>query len=145
MNVRYNPSMTRIHTVSYTDGSSRGNPGPAGWAVLQDGELYGDMLGTTTNNYAELFAVWQAILISPPNSHSIIHTDSRLVIGWLSMGWAINKRHIAQLASDFWHDALDEHKTYELVWVKGHADSTENLIVDNEALRQSQLSSLWYA
>lgn len=144
MIVRYNPHM-RTTTISYTDGSSKGNPGPAGWAVLQDGELYSGMLGHTTNNFAEMFAAWQAIDLSPPNSHNRIHTDSRLVIGWLSMGWNMNKLHIAQLASSFWESAHHDCKTYELIWVKGHSTTTENLIADNEALRQAELSRQWFA
>lgn len=134
----------RTITVSHTDGSSRGNPGPAGWAVLQDGELFSGTLYKVTNNYAEMFAAWQAIDLSPPNSHNIIHTDSRLVIGWLSMGWNINMKHIAELVMFFHDSKLRGGKTYELRWVKGHGTSEENLLVDQEALRQATIARRLY-
>jgi ribonuclease HI len=59
--------MTYPHLISYTDGGSRGNPGPAALGyVLKDAadnlvEAHGEYLGITTNNQAEYRAVLAAI------------------------------------------------------------------------------------
>ena len=41
----------------YTDGGSRGNPGPAAIGAVVGGKEYGEYIGTTTNNVAEYKAV----------------------------------------------------------------------------------------
>lgn len=59
--------MTHPHLISYTDGGSRGNPGPAAFGyVLKDAvghvvEAHGEYIGTTTNNQAEYKAVLAAV------------------------------------------------------------------------------------
>lgn len=51
----------------YTDGGSRGNPGPAaiGYVILQDGKVVaekGEVINVGTNNFAEYTALLKAIL-----------------------------------------------------------------------------------
>ena len=59
--------MKHPHLISYTDGGSRGNPGPSALGVViksPDGkvlEAFGEYLGTQTNNYAEYMAILSAI------------------------------------------------------------------------------------
>lgn len=59
--------MTYPHLISYTDGGSRGNPGPAAWGyVLKDAagnlvEQRCEYLGVTTNNQAEYRGVLAAV------------------------------------------------------------------------------------
>lgn len=43
--------------IIYTDGASRGNPGPAAAGYVVDGMPYGKKLGKQTNNYAEYMAI----------------------------------------------------------------------------------------
>lgn len=72
----------------YTDGGSRGNPGPAACAyVVYDGEnvLFEEakFLGTTTNNVAEYSGVLNAVewcLISNLQSPISFYLDSELVV-----------------------------------------------------------------
>lgn len=45
----------------YTDGGSRGNPGPAASGYTVDGKSYGQYLGRTTNNVAEYTAIKLAL------------------------------------------------------------------------------------
>jgi ribonuclease HI len=45
----------------YTDGGSRGNPGPAASGFTVDGKPYGVYLGTATNNVAEYTAIKLAL------------------------------------------------------------------------------------
>lgn len=55
------------HLISYTDGGSRGNPGPAAFGYVlktPDGETiagHGEYIGVTTNNQAEYKAILAAI------------------------------------------------------------------------------------
>lgn len=43
--------------IIYTDGASRGNPGPAAAGYVVGGISYGKKLGVQTNNYAEYMAI----------------------------------------------------------------------------------------
>ena len=55
------------HLISYTDGGSRGNPGPAAFGYVlktPEGETvagHGEYIGVTTNNQAEYKAILAAI------------------------------------------------------------------------------------
>ncbi len=75
----------------YTDGGSRGNPGPAGAGavIYHDNEEIGHVskyLGTQTNNWAEYEALILALttahrlLGSPIDEHVAIHMDSELIV-----------------------------------------------------------------
>ena len=48
----------------YTDGGSRGNPGPAAAGFVVDGKGYGEYLGKTTNNIAEYTAIVRALEVA---------------------------------------------------------------------------------
>jgi ribonuclease HI len=119
--------------TAYTDGSSLGNPGPAGWGVLySDGrEFSGDLIGT--NNQAELMAAWMAVENAPRGCQLEIATDSKLVIGWLSQGWNVQHLHIAQLIACF-HNAVQSNDV-EVTFrkVKGHASDVNNNYVDSSS------------
>lgn len=47
--------------LAYTDGGSRGNPGPAAAGYVVGGKAYGKFLGRTTNNVAEYTAILLAL------------------------------------------------------------------------------------
>jgi ribonuclease HI len=93
------PSEPRI--VVFTDGASKGNPGPGGWGVIivtPDGhvtELGGGAV-TTTNNKMELTGAIEALSrLHGTNGHLSIYTDSTYVIqgirewvhNWKRRGW----------------------------------------------------------
>jgi ribonuclease HI len=73
-------------TIIYTDGSSRGNPGPGGWgAIIADGEIVKELGGVekrTTNNRMELIAVVKALeyAIRRKLQSAEIRTDSSYVL-----------------------------------------------------------------
>ena len=48
----------------YTDGGSRGNPGPSAAGYVVNGKSYGKYLGKTTNNVAEYTAIQLALEIA---------------------------------------------------------------------------------
>jgi ribonuclease HI len=93
--------------VIFTDGASRGNPGPGGWGavVVQsekskvESEAHVTELGggekETTNNKMELNAAIRGIAATPQGSSITLYTDSSYVIngitkwiqGWKQNGW----------------------------------------------------------
>ena len=71
--------------VIYTDGSSRGNPGPGGYgALLIWGEKVKELWGGykyTTNNRMELMGVIQALMaVTKKNIPITIYTDSQYIV-----------------------------------------------------------------
>jgi ribonuclease HI len=86
----------------HTDGASRGNPGPAAWAALiydcdtRQITAIGDKLGTQTNNYAEHYAMREALLYvrdqlaaSEIDFVVEIRSDSKLVVNQVNCVWAV--------------------------------------------------------
>jgi len=118
---------------AYTDGSSLGNPGPAGWAVLLDGKLHYGSIEHCTNNYAEMFAVKQAITLALPNSKLFVFTDSELVIGWFTKGYGIKVDAIRELKKESDKETASKGLQVTFLKVKGHADDRSNLRVDQAA------------
>ncbi len=90
-----------MSTEVFTDGSSRGNPGPGGYgAIIRAGEHVVELGGHdahTTNNRMELSAVLAALLYFGERgiSEATIYSDSKYVIqgmtawihGWQRNGW----------------------------------------------------------
>jgi ribonuclease HI len=89
------------HFVVFTDGASRGNPGPGGWGTVivdEDAKTVkelGGREGHTTNNKMELTAALKGISAVPNKSYVTLYTDSSYVIngitkwiqGWKRNGW----------------------------------------------------------
>ena len=75
----------------FTDGSSRGNPGPGGYGViLRCGEHYKELsegFPETTNNRMELTAVIVGLeAVRRPNAEIILYSDSKYVVDSLRLG-----------------------------------------------------------
>ena len=131
--------MTEYLTV-YTDGACKGNPGPGGWGFVIDrnGKLEGHSGGIkhTTNNVAELWAIYNALLELPAQSCILFVTDSRLSIGWLGgfgKPWRRNKSHIAEPCELI--EDLKEAKGIKWAFrqVKGHRANVGNNMADKLA------------
>ena len=79
----------------YTDGSSRGNPGPGGYGIVM---IYEDKrkelfqgYKLTTNNRMELLAVIRALEEVKTNKYKIkIYSDSKYVVESVEKGWIWN-------------------------------------------------------
>lgn len=86
----------------YTDGASRGNPGPGGWAAIILSDTHAIELAgkkdPATNNQMELEAVIQALAYVQKTHRAVsveLHADSRYVLsgieswidGWVRNGW----------------------------------------------------------
>jgi len=116
-------------TIAYVDGSCLGNPGPGGWAVKlikidpPRSALVSGQMPSTTNNLAELEAVYRAICECGPNQSLELHTDSQLVIGWLSQGWERNDPECGAKLDEI--EELIASKMIHLFFVKSQSKSSE--------------------
>ena len=89
----------------YTDGGSRGNPGPAAFALLIYGpnrnllESHSEYIGEATNNVAEYRGILKALKLARKHgSGDILCTmDSELAVKQLSGKYKVKKPHIREL------------------------------------------------
>ena len=117
----------------YTDGSSRGNPGPGGWGaiILGDKEVVeiGGREAHTTNNRMELTATIKALEQST-ESDIELYTDSEYVMKgmkewikkWQEKDWkTANKKSV--LNQDLWQKLLEVSNDRNIDWkyVAGHS------------------------
>jgi ribonuclease HI len=130
----------------YTDGSSRGNPGPGGWgAIILKGhnvEEIGGRDNKTTNNRMELSAVISALKKTSTENQIRIFTDSEYLIngitkwvfGWNTKGWKTASGGDV-LNKDLWQELMRLAGEREIDWrkVKGHAGHPANERVDDIA------------
>ncbi len=142
----------------FTDGSSRGNPGPGGYgAVLKSGSHYKEISGgyrLTTNNRMELMAVIKALeILKKDNSNVTVYSDSLYVCNALNKGWLFNweKRGFKKVMNpDLWTRFLELYRRHKVKfeWIKGHSGHTENERCDRLAVEASQNEvleeDLWY-
>lgn len=140
----------------YTDGSSRGNPGPGGYgAVLQfvdsAGKLHERELSqgyaTTTNNRMELLGAITALQSLREPCQVSLYTDSQYLAnavnlgwlrGWKQKGW---RRKDGELKNaDLWQtlDGLLQTHKVQFFWVKGHADNVYNNRCDALAVAERE-------
>jgi ribonuclease HI len=88
----------------YTDGASRGNPGPSAYAfiLVRGGTIIAresGFIGTGTNNVAEYEAVIRALdLAAEYGTGSVeVFSDSELVVRQLNGLYAVKKPHLGKL------------------------------------------------
>jgi len=120
----------------YTDGSSRGNPGPGGFgSILISGDHRKEISGgfkLTTNNRMELMSVICALEALKTQGHDIeIYSDSQYVVNSVEKGWVFNwikKNKKDAKNMDLWQRfvSLYPKNKIKFIWVKGHADNELN-------------------
>ncbi|MFM7466681.1 MAG: ribonuclease HI [Crocinitomicaceae bacterium] len=128
----------------YTDGSSRGNPGPGGYGVILEFQGKRKELSQgfrrTTNNRMELLAVIVGLEHLTTNKYLVcIHSDSKYVIDSITKGWVFGwqkKNFKGKKNEDLWLRYLAIHAQFQLqfTWVKGHAGHPENERCDELAV-----------
>jgi len=139
----------------YTDGASKGNPGPGGWGVLlkaggTEKELFGGELATT-NNRMELMAVIQALSALKRPCEVTLFLDSQYVLkgitewlpGWKAKGWrTASKQPVKNV--ELWQqlDALVQQGGHQIDWrwVRGHNGDPGNERADALANRGVDLA-----
>jgi len=132
----------------YTDGASSGNPGPGGYGtVLISGKHRLEKsagYSLTTNNRMELMAVIAGLeSLKIKKSKVVIYTDSRYVADSVEKGWVFqweSKAFKKKKNADLWIRFLKIYRQYDvrIVWIKGHANNTENEVCDRLALEASK-------
>lgn len=122
--------------IIYTDGASRGNPGPGGYGViLQWGSQVKELsqgYRRTTNNRMELLAVIMAlraltktgldITVFTDSSYVVDAVEKKWVLGWEKTGFKGKKN------ADLWMQFLKEYRKHRVHfrWVRGHASNAGN-------------------
>ena len=120
----------------YTDGSSRGNPGPGGYGTVMIYKQHRKELSQgfrrTTNNRMELLAVIvgieavkgekQNVLVTSDSKYVVDSIEKKWVFGWQKKGFKDKKN------PDLWRRFLAIYPKHNVKfkWVKGHAGHVEN-------------------
>ena len=128
-------SPNQIHI--YTDGASRGNPGPGGYGVVLMYNSHKKELSKgfkkTTNNRMELMAVIAAVqALTKIHLPITVYSDSQYVVRAVEEGWL--KKWIAtdfkggKKNKDLWvaYHNLAKKLQIKFIWVKGHANNPYN-------------------
>lgn len=136
----------------YTDGASRGNPGPGGYGVLLRSGRYIKELSEgfllTTNNRMELLAVIVGLeALKKSGSNVTVYSDSSYVCDAVNKGWLLKwemKNFSGKKNRDLWIRFLSIYRQHnvKLVWIKGHSGHTENERCDTLAVEASKKESL---
>ena len=126
-----------MRVVAYSDGSSRGNPGPGGFGTVL---LYTDPAGQThkrelsqgyrrtTNNRMELMGAIAALEALTRPCSVELHSDSQYVVkafndhwidGWIRRGWRTSQKQPVKNV-DLWNRLLAAMAPHDVsfVWVK---------------------------
>ena len=128
--------------IIYTDGGSRGNPGPAGIGVWIEtlNKKYGETIGTATNNDAE----YQALIFALKKCKALLgkqkakqtslecKLDSELIVKQLNHEYKISKENTQRYFIEVWNLMIDFG---DIVFV--HIPREQNKIADamvNQAL-----------
>ena len=133
----------------YTDGSSRGNPGPGGYGVVLKYGSYRKELSQgfrlTTNNRMELLGVIEGLKAIKKREIPVkIYSDSSYVVNAVNNGWLkswVSKDLSKKKNSDLWGLFLNVSQTFsslEFIWIKGHAGHPEDERCDRLAVEASQ-------
>ena len=128
----------------WTDGACQGNPGPGGWAWVDDaGRWASGAEDRSTNQRMEIMAAYRAVL--DHDEPLTVISDSTYVVncfrdrwweGWLSRDWK-NSQRKPVANRDLWEPFIDLYRSRDDVsfeWVKGHAGDEMNDIADRLAV-----------
>lgn len=148
MKERYNEAMQKI--VMYSDGGSRGNPGPAALGVYIEtlDKGFGEYLGIKTNNEAEYAAIVAGLkkikaLVGKEKAKKLAvecRMDSELACKQLNHVYKIENERLQPLFIQVWNLMLD-FASVEFVHVRRElntrADAEANRALDERAEKKS--------
>ena len=140
--------------IVYTDGSSRGNPGPGGYGIVMQKfgtdylKEFSEGFRKTTNNRMELLAVIVALeKIKKEKQHVHIYTDSKYVSESVEKKWVENwekKGFKIKKIPDLWTRFLKIYRKHSVrfFWIKGHNNNPRNERCDFLAVQASKNKDL---
>lgn len=137
------------HVTIFTDGASRGNPGPGGWGVvtiypdahdrMRVSEL-GGREDLTTNNRMEMTAVLKGLeyfnsfyenftdisFTIFTDSAYVLNGSSKWVKGWVANNWKSGKEEVKN--RDIWEQIIEAMKGKNITWklLPGHSGIAGN-------------------
>lgn len=130
----------------YTDGSSRGNPGPGGYGLIlvtADGQYkkeFCEGFRKTTNNRMELLAVIVGLEKLKKEKYKIlVVSDSKYVVDAVDKGWVFSwekKNFKDKKNPDLWKRFLKIYRKHDVQfrWIKGHNNHPFNERCDQLAV-----------
>lgn len=135
----------------YTDGSSKGNPGPGGYGAVMLSEQghrreLAQGFRMTTNNRMELLSVIVALeTIKTDDALVTVYSDSKYVVDAVEKKWVFKweKKFFENKKNpDLWKRFLKIYRqhTVRFIWVKGHANNVENERCDRLAVAAASAS-----
>lgn len=149
------------HVDIWTDGASKGNPGPGGYGIVMKyvdnkNELHVKELKkafpSTTNNKMEVMSAIVALQTLEEPCEVTLTSDSQYLVKAFNEGWLDNwikndfrrgkKDEVKNI--DLWEEMIKLTKKHKVTfkWVKGHADNIDNERCDklaNEAITELEL------
>lgn len=144
--------MADVHI--YTDGSSRGNPGPGGYGIVMEwvGKPYqkefSEGYRKTTNNRMELLAVIVALeKLKYMHTDVTVFTDSKYVVDSVEKKWVFGwekKGFSGKKNADLWIRFLKIYRKHivRIQWIKGHNNHPQNERCDFLAVEASKKEKL---
>lgn len=134
--------------IVYTDGGSRGNPGPSAVGVVLGERKYSEYIGEGTNNEAEYKAVIFALkkvkaLLGKKTTEAAeieIRSDSELLVKQLNGEYKISEPRIQQLFIEIWNLKVDFGNVVFIQIPREQNKEADKLV--NEALDRQQGSLL---
>lgn len=152
--------MIKAEITLYTDGSSRGNPGPGGYGLilqLNNTDHYKELsqgYRKTTNNRMELLAVIVGLeALTKKDLKVLVVSDSKYVVDAVMKGWVFaweKKNFVGKKNPDLWIRFLKVYRKHQVLfqWVKGHNNHPMNERCDFLAVEASKKPRLlideWY-
>jgi len=128
----------------FTDGSSRGNPGPGGYGIILASGQHRKELSMgfrkTTNNRMELMSVIVALeSLKRSGEQVLIYSDSKYVVDAVEKGWLFEwerKGFRGKKNADLWERFLEIYPKHHVrfKWIKGHNNHIENERCDELAV-----------
>ena len=134
-----------MRVEAFSDGSSRGNPGPGGYGTVlryvdPTGGVHEKELSQgyscTTLKRMELMGAIVALEALKRPCTVVLHSDSQYVVkafndhwvdGWIERGWKNSQKKPVKNV-DLWKRLLEAKRPHNVtfVWVRGHAGHAEN-------------------
>ncbi|TAH27457.1 MAG: ribonuclease HI [Cytophagales bacterium] len=131
----------------YTDGSSRGNPGPGGYGTILTFNSHRKEITEgfqyTTNNRMELLAVIVGLeALKNEGTQVVVYSDSKYVVDAVEKKWIWGwekKGFVGKKNPDLWQRFIKIYKKHQVKfqWIKGHAGHPENEHCDQLAVKSA--------
>ena len=141
--------MNSFEVIIYTDGASKGNPGPGGYGIVMEqvGSHYrkefNEGFALTTNNRMELMAVIVGLeQLKKTPTKVLVVSDSKYVVDAVNLKWVFGwekKGFQGKKNPDLWKRFLQVYRKHDvqMQWIKGHNLHPQNERCDALAVHAS--------